>query len=71
MGETSGSTFIKNTLFTTLKAGFLIMFLPMSHPKEIPQEKGGGKVSTAQNSKKERKETRAKSTHHRHVVNEA
>ena len=50
IGETPNIAPIKNMLFTTLKAGFLIVLPSASHLKEISQEKGGGTVSTDQNS---------------------
>ena len=47
LGETPHIAPIKNMLFTTLKADFLIVLPVASHLKETSQEKGGGKVSTA------------------------
>ena len=51
LGEMPHITPIKNMLFTTLKAGFLIVLSSASHLKEISQEMGGGTVPTGHNSK--------------------
>ena len=55
LGETPNIALVKNMLFTTLKADFLNGAYSVSHPKETPQEKGGGKVSTAQIQKRKKR----------------
>ena len=61
IGETPRNAPIKNMLFTTLKAGFLMVLASVSHQKETPQEKGGGKVTTAKKQNSKRK-TQQKNT---------
>ena len=39
LGETSGSALIKNTLFTMLKARFLIMLADVSPKGDFPRER--------------------------------